>query len=107
LAAEYGRHATDQLSIRVDDLSRIGEMMARVRHSPPVTLLGEPVTSTDLDPVADVVTFTWTGGRAVLRPSGTEPKLKAYLEVVTDESAEAAAEQLTRLRAEIAELLAT
>ena len=106
LAAEYGRYGTDQTSIRVEDLTLIASMMARLRAAPPTTLLGQPVTCTDLAPVADVVTLSWTGGRAVLRPSGTEPKLKAYLEVVVaDGSAERAAQLLARLRSEVGELL--
>jgi len=73
---------------------------------PPTTLLGEPVTCTDLAPAADVLTLSWTGGRVVLRPSGTEPKLKAYLEVVeAGGSARLAEERLARLRAEIGQLL--
>jgi phosphomannomutase len=106
LATEYGRYATDQLSIRHDDLTRIAATMARVRAVPPTTLLGEPVTCTDLAPAADVLTLSWTGGRVVLRPSGTEPKLKAYLEVVeAGGSARLAEARLARLRAEIGQLL--
>ena len=102
LAAEYGRYATDQLSLRVDDLSVIADTMGRLRANPPTTLLGEPVTVSDLLPAADVVTLTWAAGRAVLRPSGTEPKLKAYLEVVVaDGSRDTASARLTQLRKEI------
>ena len=83
LAAEYGRHATDQLSVRVEDLAIIGAAMARLRAAP----AGDAARaagrrSTDLLPDADVVRLSWAGGRVVVRPSGTEPKLKAYLEVV-------------------------
>jgi phosphomannomutase len=102
LAAEYGRHATDQVSIRVEDLAIIADTMARLRAHPPATLLDEPVTVTDLLPAADVVRLSWDGGRVVVRPSGTEPKLKAYLEVVlSDGSAEVAAQRLSALREEI------
>ncbi|MBY8871495.1 phospho-sugar mutase [Micromonospora sp. PLK6-60] len=83
LAAEFGVHLTDQLSVRVDDLRVIAEMMTRVRAATPTTLLGEPVTETrDLLPDADVVILRTPAARVVIRPSGTEPKLKAYLEVV-------------------------
>jgi phosphomannomutase len=106
LAAEYGRYATDQISIRVDDLSVIAETMRRIRAHPPATLLGAPVEVEDLRPAADVVRWRWSGGRVIVRPSGTEPKLKAYLEVVeASGSAGAAADTLRRLRAEVSALL--
>ncbi|MBV9592605.1 MAG: phospho-sugar mutase [Actinobacteria bacterium] len=105
LAAEFGRHTTDQLSVRVDDPADIAAMMTRLRDQPPTTLLGEPVTITDRLPEADVLTFTWPAGRAVVRPSGTEPKLKAYLEVVVEGSAELGRDRVGRLRAEVAAAL--
>ena len=102
LATAYGRHVTDQLSVRVDDLAVISTAMARLRAHPPATLLGAAVTVEDLLPDADVVRLRWPGGRVVVRPSGTEPKLKAYLEVVpADGSAATAAALLERLRSEI------
>jgi phosphomannomutase len=102
LAAEYGRYTTDQISIRVDDLADIAAMMGRLRERPPTSLLGAAVTVTDLLPATDGVRLTWDGGRVVVRPSGTEPKLKAYLEVV-DPGGDAGrtAEALARLRPEI------
>ena len=104
LFAEYGRYATDQLSVRVDDLSLIGAAMARLRANPPLTLLGGVVTVTDLLPDADAVRLRWETGRVVVRPSGTEPKLKAYLEVIEPDAVRAA-EQLATLRAEVAAAL--
>ncbi|MEU4569741.1 phospho-sugar mutase [Micromonospora sp. NPDC023956] len=83
LAAEFGVHHTDQYSVRVTDLRLIADAMARVRAATPTTLLGRPVTETqDLLPGADVVILRTDTVRVVIRPSGTEPKLKAYLEVV-------------------------
>jgi phosphomannomutase len=83
LAAAYGVHATGQLSVRVTRLDEIGAMMTRVRQSPPDTLLGEEMTEVaDLSPGADVLILRTSDARVVVRPSGTEPKLKAYLEVV-------------------------
>ena len=106
LAAELGRYATDQVSVRVDDLSVIADTMKRLRSAPPATLLGRDVTAEDLLPDADVLRLTFPRGRVVIRPSGTEPKLKAYLEVVEPSgSAQAAAEQLTALRAEVTQLV--
>jgi phosphomannomutase len=111
LAAELGLHATAPLTLRVTDLARIGAAMARLRAAPPTTLLGRPVSAIeDLLPDADVVRLRADGVRVVVRPSGTEPKLKAYLEVVvpgTDPPAaraEAAA-LLDRLKQELTPLL--
>jgi phosphomannomutase len=107
LAAEYGLYATTQMSWRVEDLSLIGAAMARVRANPPATLLDRPVTVTDLAPDNDVVILRFEGGRVVVRPSGTEPKCKAYLEVViADASGDAAADELCRLSDEVRGVLA-
>ncbi|HEV7192659.1 MAG TPA: phospho-sugar mutase [Jatrophihabitantaceae bacterium] len=106
LAAEFGLYVTDQLSVRVDDLTIISNAMARLRAQPPRTLLGEPVTVEDLLPDADVVRLRWSGGRVVVRPSGTEPKLKAYLEVVPADRREATGQrQITALRSEVGAVL--
>ena len=113
LAAEFGVHATDQLSVRVNDLAEIAGTMAQVRAHPPTTLLGAKVTDVeDRMPAADVLTFRTAGARVVIRPSGTEPKLKAYLEVVeqvTDRDVVAArnraAAALAALRTETAAAL--
>ncbi|WP_018347987.1 phospho-sugar mutase [Longispora albida] len=112
LAAEFGCYVTDQLSVRVDDLSEIAAAMTRLRAKPPVTLLDEPVTIEDLLPDADVVIVRGAGLRVVVRPSGTEPKLKAYLEVVepvhdgdVTASRERASASLTALRTEMAAAL--
>lgn len=81
--------------------------MVRLRAAPPASLLGRPVTAVDdLLPDADVVRLRADGIRVVVRPSGTEPKLKAYLEVVVPAGARAeATAQLDQLRAELAPLL--
>jgi phosphomannomutase len=113
LAGEYGLYATDQLSVRVDDLTEIADAMARLRAKLPATLLDEPVTSAeDLLPDADVVILRTAEARVVVRPSGTEPKLKAYLEVVepvvdgdTAAARERASAALTALRTETAAAL--
>ncbi|MEU9505087.1 phospho-sugar mutase [Micromonospora sp. NPDC048170] len=114
LAAEFGVHHTDQYSVRVDDLRLIADAMARIRAATPTALLGQPVTEArDLLPEADVVILRTDAARVVIRPSGTEPKLKAYLEVVepvTNGDVAAARTRatnaITTLRTEIATTLA-
>ncbi|MET7270032.1 MULTISPECIES: phospho-sugar mutase [Streptomyces] len=89
LAVEHGLHATDQLSVRVEDLSLIAAAMHRLREQPPTRLAGLAVTKaedltrgTDTLPPTDGLRYTLDGARVIVRPSGTEPKLKCYLEVV-------------------------
>ncbi|MEV8534924.1 phospho-sugar mutase [Streptomyces sp. NPDC051211] len=92
LAMEHGLHATDQLSVRVQDLSVIANAMQRLRDEPPTALAGLRVTSaedltrgTDTLPPTDGLRYYLDGNykaRVIVRPSGTEPKLKCYLEVV-------------------------
>ena len=66
----------------MDRLDEITRLMATVRGAPPRSLLGAPVEVEDLLPDADVLILRSAAARVVVRPSGTEPKLKAYLEVV-------------------------
>jgi phosphomannomutase len=91
LARRHGVHATAQLSLRDEapgGLERIRAGVGALRSSPPARLADREVTAvTDLlaahDPPTDAVVLDLDGGaRVVVRPSGTEPKLKAYLEVV-------------------------
>ncbi|MFC5215235.1 phospho-sugar mutase [Streptomyces coerulescens] len=111
LAVEHGLHATDQLSVRVEDLSVIADAMRRLRERPPTELAGLAITraedltrGTETLPPTDGLRYTLEGARVIVRPSGTEPKLKCYLEVVVPVATHAG---LPAARAEAAGLLAT
>ncbi|ORT61043.1 phospho-sugar mutase [Streptomyces sp. CB03238] len=113
LAIAHGLHATDQLSVRVEDLSVIANAMRRLREQPPTALAGLTVTSaedltkgTDKLPPTDGLRYYLDGAlkaRVIVRPSGTEPKLKCYLEVVVPVGH---ASELTDARAKGDEILA-
>jgi phosphomannomutase len=89
-ARRYGLHATAPLTVRVTDRAEIDAAIARLRADPPERLGGRPVTvMDDLStgaaglPPTEGLRFRLAGdARVVVRPSGTEPKLKCYLEVV-------------------------
>jgi phosphomannomutase len=86
----HGLHAADQLSVRVDSLGLLGAMMGRLRENPPREFAGSPVTTAEdlargseqLPPTDGLLYLTGDSTRVIIRPSGTEPKLKCYLEVV-------------------------
>ena len=119
IARRYGLHLTSQLSYRVSDLSLIGTAMARLRSNPPATLAGDAVTCEDLAapgrdlPPTDGLLFTGDRVRVVVRPSGTEPKLKCYLQVKLpvehsqdlDVARPAAAAVMAQARADLADAL--
>ncbi|MDT0460123.1 phospho-sugar mutase [Streptomyces sp. DSM 41527] len=120
LALEFGLHATDQLSVRVEDLSLIAGAMRTLREQPPAALAGLTVTraddlnrGTEALPPTDGLRYYLSGSpeagiegaRVVVRPSGTEPKLKCYLEVVVPvASPEALPEARTKAAAALASL---
>ena len=90
IAVRHGLHATDQLSVRVSDVAQIADAMQRLRSTPPVSLGGLAVEEavdlslgSELLPPTDGLRYRLAAGaRVIVRPSGTEPKIKCYLEVV-------------------------
>jgi phosphomannomutase len=118
LESAHGVHLTSQVTLRTADTSSV---MRRLRASLPQDIGGQPVESaTDLAggggtglPPSDVLIFRLDGGRVVLRPSGTEPKIKCYIEIVEQlagrslaQARAAAASRLGPLRSAIQTLLA-
>ena len=110
LAREHGLYATRQVSLRVADLSTIRDIMDSLRSQPPATVGGRTVETivdlqqgTDLPPTDGLVLTLAGQGRIIVRPSGTEPKIKAYLQVVVqvgtsiDDARETAERQLDDL----------
>jgi phosphomannomutase len=90
LAVEHGVHATDSFSVRVSDLTQIGELMGRLRAEAPRSVAGIAVSRSDdlsrgdggLPPTDGLRWYLEDNSRVIVRPSGTEPKVKVYLEVV-------------------------
>lgn len=121
---EHGLHVTSQLSVRVEDLSIITRAMDVLRTSPPTSLGGLAVTSVD-DlasgyaglPPTDGIRLGIEGAppfesaRIICRPSGTEPKLKCYLEIVVpvtdsvEKARKQADAQIARIKVDLAEAL--
>jgi phosphomannomutase len=136
ITRRFGLYATGQFSVdlsggAVSDEEAVAALLAAARNAPPLSLLGQPVTSMDdlglglrsradgtKDPLAfprsDVIIWRCGDGtRVAVRPSGTEPKVKIYLQVVLPAAGHEnlaplraqAAERLADLRQEIAEVL--
>ncbi|WP_062465829.1 phospho-sugar mutase [Demequina maris] len=90
LARAYGVYLTSQVSARYADLAEIPATMSRLMSAPPATLAGSPVVATDdmsqgfrgLPGTTGLHLAAESGARVIVRPSGTEPKVKAYLEVI-------------------------
>lgn len=119
LALKHGVHLTSPLTIRVDDLSLMPATMAHLRAHPPQEIAGSAVSVTDLadgsddlPPTDGLLLLNETQDRAVVRPSGTEPKVKCYLEVIepvttTVSAARATARaRMEQLRSDMADALA-
>ena len=119
LESAHGVHLTSQVTLRTTDQAQV---MRRLRADPPAELGGRPVTDlVDLAagpsgngvPRADVLIFRLPGARVVLRPSGTEPKIKCYIEITEPLAGRSlpaargqAAERLAPLRHALEALLA-
>lgn len=90
LARLHGLHVSSPLTFRVEEIEQIANGMARLRAQPPSVLAGSPVVEVSdlsqgyrgLPPTDGVLVLTEAGDRVIARPSGTEPKLKCYLEVI-------------------------
>jgi len=95
IAANYGGWASETISVRLSGVERVTELMAIIRRSPDALLPldGGEVTDYLLDPpegfpVTDMLTIAWANGaRLIVRPSGTEPKVKIYIDATSDEVA--------------------
>lgn len=113
LGAEIGHFASGQVSVRVDDLSLIGSTMASLRAQPPAAFGARAVASAeDLAagdagvPAGDVLRYRLDdGSRVIVRPSGTEPKLKVYIDARGESTADAA-RAVAEIEAAVRELLA-
>ena len=110
--ARHGFHGTEQISIRVSQMSRITELLASLRKNPPSQIAGRNVVSiddlaapTDGLPPTDGLRIWLDGGiRIIIRPSGTEAKMKCYIEVITKDAA-AANDLLNQLRQPLKDFL--
>jgi len=90
LAVEHGVYATDAFSVRVSDLALMPALMERLRSAPPSRVAGVAVAQLDdlargdggLPPTDGLRFFLADQSRVIVRPSGTEPKVKVYLEAI-------------------------
>jgi len=112
LGETHGHFSSGQVSVRVDDLSIIGRVMLALRTLPPTQIGGRSIASADDllnaaagQPSGDVLRYRLSdGSRVIVRPSGTEPKLKVYIDA-RGESAEQARESVAELEAGVRALL--
>ncbi len=112
LRAEFGYFANGQVSLRFSELSEIARMMKGLREYPPTEIDGVAAKLTDLNegsadlPPTDGLRFDLADSRRVIvRPSGTEPKLKCYLQAAGSSKTQAD-ELLSSLDASMREILA-
>jgi phosphomannomutase len=110
--ARHGFHGTEQISIRVSDMGAITKLLAALRKSPPAEIAGRKVDAIDdlaapkdgLPPTDGLRIWLAGGIRIIVRPSGTEAKMKCYIEVITKTSQESQ-ELLDEIRQPLKELL--
>lgn len=97
--ARHGFHGTEQISIRTADMGAITRLLASLRSNPPQEIAGRAVSAIDdlaaptdgLPPTDGLRIWLADGIRIIIRPSGTEAKLKCYIEVITKDGEESAA----------------
>jgi len=111
LMQRYGYFSTGQISIRVTDLTVIANLMKKLRTNPPLQIAGVDAVFEDMNqgsdslPATDALRFKLADGRTVIvRPSGTEPKLKCYLQAVSGNEA-SSKQLLAELEASMREIL--
>ena len=107
IAAAVGAYASGQVSVRVTDLARIPQTMERLRNDSPATLADVAVTAADdlskpeHGSVGNILRFMMAdGSRIMVRPSGTEPKVKVYIDAVDAAGDQQAARALVARYAE-------
>lgn len=110
--ARHGFHGTEQISIRVNDMKQISSLLNSLRKTPPAKIAGRAVSAiddlaapTDGLPPTDGLRIWLDGGiRIIIRPSGTEAKMKCYIEVITKDS-QSAKDLLDQLRQPLKDFL--
>lgn len=90
IALRDGLVMTRPVSVRYEhDIAAVTTLMAELRDVPPTTISSHPVVVDDwlthADPVDLVTLDLGAAGQVLIRPSGTEPKIKAYIEVAIDD----------------------
>jgi len=108
----YGFHATEQISIRVNSIAQVDTLLDSLRKNPPQSIGGYALTQADdLERPTDGLPPTnglryWFGPnlRVIIRPSGTEAKMKCYIELCAPQNE--AMVILPVLRSELAALMA-
>lgn len=111
LYGRFGRHSTAQLSIRMPSTSATSAVIDGFRERPPVALAGHAVVGVEdlasgLDglPPAQGLRLRFADGHVLVRPSGTEPKLKCYIELVSAYDAKTGTQATEALHAVVTEL---